>query len=253
MAERVFFQYRAGETLLHKMDARFKLLALILLCIAAFAGRHFSLLALTILTAMMVASCRIPAGRLIRDLRPVLLLVVLVVIARTLTGTGPSLVALGWVRLSREGLLEGASAGWRLLLVSLFSSLLVSTTRISHIRSAVARMAKTIAFLPESRIATMFGLTLGFIPLVMVEAQEISMAQKARCVESRRSPLYRISTLSLALLRRIFQRGENLALAMEARCYSDQATLPHLESRAADWVKLAAVGLIAAVILVFRL
>ena len=252
MIEGVFFQYRHADSLLHTMDARFKLLALILLCICTFAGGLVSLAGLTILSMLLLFACRVKATRLIRDLKPLLLLVVIVILARSITGTRPLLLDLGWLHLSRGGLAEGLFTGWRLLLVALFSSLLISTTRTSHIRSAIARIARPVPFLSETRIATMFGLTLGFIPLILVEAGEISAAQKARCVEVRRNPVYRIYALTVALFRKVFQRGDNLATAMEARCYSDRAVLPSLEIRATDWNKLGFVVLVAALILIFR-
>jgi len=252
MTERVFFQYRHADSLLHTMDARFKLFALILLCISTFAGGLISLASLTILSMLLLFTCRVKATRLIRDLKPLLLLVVFVILARSITGSRPLFIDLGWLRLSREGLTEGVLTGWRLLLVALFSSLLISTTRSAHIRSAVAKIVKPVPLPSDTRIATMFGLALGFIPLILIEAGEISAAQKARCVEVRRNPVYRIYALTVTLLRKVFQRGDNLVNAMEARCYSDRAVLPSLELRGADWIKLGFVVLVAALILIFR-
>lgn len=252
MSERVIFQYRHADSLLHTMDARFKLLALILLCISTFAGGLISLMGLTILSMLLLFACRVRAKRLVRDLKPLLFLVVIVILARSITGTRPLLLDLGWLHLSRGGLAEGLFTGWRLLLVALFSSLLISTTRISHIRSAVAGITKPVPFLSETRIATMFGLTLGFIPLILFEAGEISAAQKARCVEVRRNPVYRIYALTVTLLRKVFQRGDNLVNAMEARCYSDRAVLPSLEIRGTDWIKLGFVVLVGALTLIYR-
>ena len=252
MTNRVLFQYRHAESLLHTMDARFKLLALILLCISSYTGGSISLTGLTILSILLLFACRVSAARLIRDLKPLLLLVAFVILVRSITGSRPLLLDLGWLHISRGGLAEGLFIGWRLLLVALFSSLLISTTRSSHIRSAVVRIARPVPFLSETRIATMFGLTLGFIPLILLEAGEITAAQKARCVEARRNPLYRIYALTVTLLRKTFKRGDNLATAMEARCYSDRAVLPSLEIRGTDWIKLSFVVLTAALILIFR-
>jgi energy-coupling factor transporter transmembrane protein EcfT len=253
MTDRVFLQYRHSESLLHSMDARFKLLAMILLCVSIFAAGPISLAGLTLLTVILLRACGIRAARLIRDLKPLFVLMLFVVLARTLTGSGAVWLDLGWLRLSKPGLEAGLLAGWRLLIVALLSSLLISTTRLSHMRSAIARIGRPLPFLPAARLATMFGLTLGFVPLILLEAGEVLEAQKARCVESRRNPLLRVYSFVVVLLRKVFLRGDHLALAMEARCYSDQAALPALEACAADWLKLGSVILIVAPILLFRL
>ncbi|HUV07121.1 MAG TPA: energy-coupling factor transporter transmembrane component T, partial [Spirochaetia bacterium] len=97
---------------------------------------------------------------------------------------------------------------------------------------------------------TMFALTLGFLPLILDEAADISLAQRARCIEGRRNPVYRLLVFVLALLRRTFKRADGVAMAMEARCFTGRATPCALKSRSLDWFSLAlAAGLTAAVIL----
>ncbi len=235
------------------MDARFKLIAMILLCISVFAARPVSLAGITLLVVLLHGACGIRPARMIRDLKPLLVLILFIVLVRSFTASGPMLLDLGWLGLSKAGLEAGLITGWRLLIVALLSSLLISTTRLSHIRSAIARIAKPLPFLPAARLATMFGLTLGFVPLILLEAGEVLEAQKARCIERRRNPLFRIFSFVAVLLRKVFWRGDNLTLAMEARCYSDQATLPALKARGADWVKLGFVALIVSLVLIFRL
>jgi energy-coupling factor transporter transmembrane protein EcfT len=69
----------------------------------------------------------------------------------------------------------------------------------------------------------MVGLTARFFGLIMSSVREISLAQRARLVQMRRNPLYRMVALVLPLLRRSFEQADEIAMAMEARCYDEKS------------------------------
>jgi energy-coupling factor transporter transmembrane protein EcfT len=84
----------------------------------------------------------------------------------------------------------------------------------------------------------MMGLIARFIPVILNQAKETVEAQRARCVEYRRNPLYRLVRLGVPLIRRTFEQADRLIVAMEARCYSENRTDPALCANRIDWIAL---------------
>jgi energy-coupling factor transporter transmembrane protein EcfT len=72
----------------------------------------------------------------------------------------------------------------------------------------------------------------------MEQAREISIAQKSRCIENRKNPIYRAAKFSIPLLGKIFNNADKICMAMEARCYSDTRTGLKLSSKIYDWIAL---------------
>jgi energy-coupling factor transporter transmembrane protein EcfT len=126
--------------------------------------------------------------------------------------------------------------------VVLLGLLLVSTTRASQIKAAVEWFLTPVPGIPEKRVGTMISLLLRFLPLFLHQARQTADAQRARGIENRKNPLKRLTLFALPLLRRTFIQADRLALAMEARCYTDDRTGPRLSAAARDWLSLAAVA-----------
>jgi biotin transport system permease protein len=70
----------------------------------------------------------------------------------------------------------------------------------------------------------MIGLIMRFVPVILDQAKETSKAQRVRGVENRKNPVYRLIKLAIPLIRRTFESADKLAVAMEARCYSENRT-----------------------------
>ena len=87
----------------------------------------------------------------------------------------------------------------------------------------------------------MMSLILRFVPVIFDQAKETNDAQRARGVENRKNPIYRMRKLAIPLIRSTFERADKLAVAMEARCYSENRTDPALSSSRRDWIALFAV------------
>jgi energy-coupling factor transporter transmembrane protein EcfT len=117
----------------------------------------------------------------------------------------------------------------------------VLTTRSSEIKAAVEWMLKPLPWVPAKRIAIMLSLIVRFIPVIFEQAEKTAEAQRARGVENRKNPVYRLKMFGIPLMRRVFERADKLALAMEARCYSENRTDSLLSSGISDWIALAGV------------
>lgn len=236
MAELTAFVYQPGASILHRLDVRMKLAWVAAASLVSlqldFAG--IGLMALPLLTA--AAGCRrglrIQAG----ELRWIGLLLAFVFTARMLSTGGTPAFSILTLDITREGLQEGALAGLRLALVFLIGTLLMATTRPADIKAGVQWLLRPLPFVPAERVGTMLGLLVRFIPVIFEEVSRVSDAQRARAVENRRNPLRRAVKLGVPIMSRVFERSDQLALAMEARCYSERRTAPALRAVRRDWL-----------------
>ena len=192
---------------------------------------------------------RVSLGSILRDLRYASILLIFIFVARALSTSGSAFVEFKIISVTREGLYEGALVCWRLVIVIMTGLAFVLTTRPSEIKAAVEWMLRPFPLVPAKRIATMMSLIVRFMPVIFQQAKETLDAQRARGVENRKNPVYRLVKLGIPLLRRIFERADKLALAMEARCYSEKRTDPILSSGIKDWIALFAVVFLCAIII----
>ena len=131
------------------------------------------------------------------------------------------------------------------MLVFSVGAAFIATTRSSEIKAGVQWFLKPVPGVPAERVATMLSLVARFMPLILEQAAKTSDAQRARASENRRNPLRRLTAFGIPFLRRTFETADNLAVAMEARCYSETRTDPDLTTRRKDWLLFgAAVALI---------
>ncbi len=245
MAELTAFSFRTGNSLLHGLDARFKLVFLALISFAGLKAYLPGLFILTLALAAVMIHTRLSFLSVLKEIRYFLILLLFVFAARALSTPGvPVLEAdlLGkTMAVTGEGLYHGTLICWRLILTVLLGLLLVSTTRPSEIRAAIGWFLAPFPFIPEKRVATMIGLTVRFIPLILNQAKETSDAQRARGIENRKNPIYRLTKFAIPLMRRTFEDADKLVIAMEARCYTENRTEPELSAGRADWIALLAV------------
>jgi len=235
------FAYRSGGSRLHTLDARFKFIAFAILSLAILIYGPLPLALTSLLAVILGRHVGLSLVKILIELRYFIFLLVLVVVARAFTTPGAPLFDARWLSVTREGAVAGALTAWRLLLVAAFGLVFVATTRPSAVKAAVVYFLKPIPRLPAARIGTMLGLLLRFIPLVFRQADATLDAQRARGIETRRNPVYRLTRFVIPFLRRLFVGADRLTEAMEARCYSDQRTEPILSSRNSDWWVLCGV------------
>jgi energy-coupling factor transporter transmembrane protein EcfT len=244
MAELTAFSFQPGTSLLHKLDVRFKLLFLILISLVSLGGGFTGLGILTGLVTALIIHSRLPLKSSFKEFRFFLIFLVLILVARMLTTPGTAIIEIKSLAITRPGLMSGVLICWRLVIIAFVGFLFVFTTPSSGIKAAVEWFLKPAAFIPGKRIATMMGLIARFIPVILNQAKETAEAQRARCVENRRNPLYRIVRLGGPLIRRTFEQADRLIVAMEARCYSENRTDPDLSATRTDWFALLIIAII---------
>jgi energy-coupling factor transport system permease protein len=250
-------QYYPGDSALHRADPRAKFVAVTALAVALFTRDSFAALAVYAATgAAAFAVSRVPVRWVWRGLRPVLWLIGLTFFAQVLFAPGEPFFALGPFELSWEGLRLAGFLSVRLVVLILIGSVLTLTTPPVALTDALAWLGRPLRRLrvPSDELALMVTIALRFIPTLLVELDTIMRAQRARGADfSSGGPLRRARALVPVLVPLFvvsFRRADELALAMEARCYTPGAArtrLHPLRARPADAVLLVLTAALIAV------
>lgn len=229
------FHYQPGNTPVHRLDTRFKLILMAFTSLAVLNGSAAALAVISVGACLVSLSTRLNLLAAARDLRYLALLLAVVFAARAIFTPGPPLFQIWFLKVGWAGIADGALVCWRFLLVVVAGLLFIATTRVADIKRSVAWFFRPVPGIPERRMATMLGLLVRFIPVIFARAKEVSAAQHARCVGRRRNPLYRLRVYALPLLRGVFQDAEHLALAMEARAYAETGAIQMPKPSRQDW------------------
>ncbi|MCL2818147.1 MAG: energy-coupling factor transporter transmembrane protein EcfT [Actinomycetia bacterium] len=222
--------YIPGTTWLHTLDPRAKLLIVVLLSILLFSITSpimLTVIALLVAAGFLVA--RIPLRSLRTIVVPILLISLFTLVANTIAWgpVGADATFLG-IGISFTGALRGLYFMVRLLALVLVTSLLALTTSPVAMTDAITSILSPLRALhvPVDDIALVFSIALRFIPTIADEAERIVLAQTARGAQfASGNIIARIKAwipVLVPLLVQLFRRADNLALAMESRCYSGQ-------------------------------
>ena len=241
MAELTSFSYQPGDSLLHRIDVRFKIFFIILISLICLNLYFLELGILTSLLIGLILHARLSLISGLKELRYFFILLFFIFVARLLSTDGPPVINLKFVSVSIQGFHRGILICWRLAFIVILGFAFISTTRPSAIKAGVQWFLKPVPFIPEKKVALMMGLILRFIPVIFHQAGEIAEAQKARGVENRKNPVYRLAKFAFPLMRRTFERADNLVAAMEARGFTENRTDPELALHKRDWISLIAV------------
>ncbi|MFO8083177.1 MAG: energy-coupling factor transporter transmembrane component T [Desulfobacterales bacterium] len=230
---------------LYHLDVRFKIVFLVILSMVIINADFLGLLFLFFFQIAVFFSSQISIRKTVKDFRLFFFFLLVIFFIRTLSTTGKNLFDINLffleLNIAKEGLRVGGLVCFRLFLVVMFGYLFMVTTMPSRVREAVAWFLRPIPLIPENRIATMLGLLMRFLPLIVQQARETVDAQRARGVENRKNPVYRFVKFAIPMLRRIFLRADELILAMEARGYSENRKLRRFSATKSDWLCLIVV------------
>ncbi len=247
-------QYVPRESAVHHLDPRTKIAAVLILMVAMFLVRDFGGYALMtgFLLGVIVLS-QIPLGFVLRGLRPVAFLLVLTVFLNLFFSGiegGTLLIQLGPLIVTRESLARGLLIGYRLIALVAVTSLMTFTTSPVALTDGIERLLRPFRRLgvPAHELAMMMTIALRFIPTLLEETEKIMKAQMARGADFRKGNMFQraraLVPILVPLFVSAFRRADELALAMEARCYrgGDQRTrMKQLRFARADVVALLVV------------
>lgn len=248
-------QYYPGDSLLHRLDPRAKFIAVSALAVALFVRDSFAGLAVyAAAAALAYALSGVPLVWFWRAFRPLLWLVALTFVAQVIFAPGEPFFSYGFVHLSWRGLELAAFLSLRLVVLVLVGSVLTLTTPSIALTDGLAWLGRPLRRLrvPTDELALMVTIALRFIPTLLVELDTIMRAQRARGADFRRGGLRERSRSLVPVLVPLFvlsfRRADELALAMEARCYRPGTARTRLHPLRAGWADAALLVATAAVI-----
>lgn len=222
-------QYIPKESAVHRLDPRTKIAAVTLLMVAIFVVRDFAgygLLTVFLLGTILLS--QIPVGYVVRGLRPIIfLLMVTVVLNVFFSGMqgGTVWFHMGPLVATRESVMRALFVGYRLIALVSVTSLLTFTTSPVALTDGIERILRPFrrVGVPAHELAMMMTIALRFIPTLLEETEKIIKAQMARGAEFDRGNVLRraraLVPVLVPLFVSAFRRADELALAMEARCY----------------------------------
>lgn len=219
-------QYVPGSSPVHRLDPRTKLLGATAFVALLFAARGLAgYLAVTVFALLVVLLSAIPVSYLLRGLRPLLFLLLLTLVLQVFLTPGTPIWHWRFLVATREGLAQGIFLGYRLVLLVFVTSLLTLTTSPIALTDGLERLLSPFKRfgVPAHELAMMMTIALRFIPTLLEEADKIMKAQMARGADFESgNPIQRVRglvPLLVPLFVGAFRRADELAMAMEARCY----------------------------------
>jgi energy-coupling factor transporter transmembrane protein EcfT len=222
---RIALHYFPGSSLLHRWDARCKFFGLLLITATLLPSKIAWLTFDSILLIGLLMLSRLPLKQFFRDFWIWGIFLLALFLFQAFFTPGPRVSAFPWLPISQDGLRIGTITCWRLGLVLCYAVLFTSITRPREIQDSLIWILKPIPFLPERRVGLMVSLTIRFFSIILDQAEEVRLAQKARLGEENKNPFRRAKFLVLPLLRRSFSRAEDITLALAARGYRDDLPL----------------------------
>ena len=254
-------QYFAGNSLLHRMDARMKLVLTLTFMVIIFVCKNFFSLGLIALASLALCVLSgVPAKMLLRSLRPIILLVLLTSVFNLFYAAGEDAHVLLTIPLwkwqpaiTREGLYAAIFLVVRIPCLIAVSSLLTYTTTPSMLTTGLESLLSPLAKLrvPVAVFAMMMTLALRFVPTLVEETDRIMSAQKSRGANLETGSLpQRVKAfvpVLVPLFVSAFRRAAELACAMESRCYTGEGkrtSLKQLRLRLQDFAAAGCAALL---------
>lgn len=220
-------QFIPTGSVIESMDARVKIISTLIYIIAVFMCNSFigfSVCAVFLIAVIMLS--RLPVGMILKSLKGMLFILLFTVVMNLLfTHSGSIAISFGIIRVTDEALINTAVIFTRLVLVIMFPSMLTLTTKPMELTIAIEDLLSPLRHfkVPVSELAMMMGIALRFIPTLYDELDKIKKAQLSRGAAFDEGSVYnRIKALTpviVPLFVSSFRRADEMAMAMEARCY----------------------------------
>lgn len=227
MAEIVILHYHPGNSVLHRLDPRFKVLLMISYIAVLFTGSWIHWSTITVLTAAASFHCGVRPGTFHRELKVFALIAFFIGLSHFLSS-----LHLGIAPALREG---GFSAG-RFILVVWLGILFTAVTEPTELHAVIYWLLRPLPGVPAGRLAAHASLSIVIIPLLLDGVHEIREAGKARGIDRCRNPVVKFKSLMNPLMEKLLLQMEELALALEARNFDETVLHTNLEVKTQDFV-----------------
>ncbi|MDR2043114.1 MAG: energy-coupling factor transporter transmembrane protein EcfT [Clostridium sp.] len=245
-------QYYQVESVIHRLDPRVKLGGTLLYILSLFFFRNFlGYLSAVLFLGILIRLSKVPFRYMVKGMKAVLLLLVITVLFNLFLTPGIPLWSVWKLTVTKEGLRTAAFMAVRLSLLIIGSSVMTLTTTPNNLTDGMERMLRFLKpfKVPVHEVAMMMSIALRFIPILLEETDKIMKAQIARGADFESGNLVRRAKAMVPLLVPLFvsafRRANDLAMAMEARCYQGgdgRTKMKPLVYRKRDYVAYASVA-----------
>lgn len=258
MKDVAFGQYYPANSFVHKMDARIKILIAIAYIVAVFLVQSFhflGFLACLLFVIVATAVAKVPFLKVLRSIKGILFFIIFSAVLQIFfNSSGNPVLEWNFIYITDIGLLNAGFIVARITLVVLGASLLTLTTSPVELADGIESLLYPLKFIkfPVHEFALIMSIALRFIPTLLDETDRIIKAQKARGADFESGNLFKrakaLIPVLIPLLISSFRRADELADAMDARCYAGSKNRTRYKKMKISWRDLLGVLFVAGLI-----
>jgi len=255
-------QYFPGDSILHRLDPRLKVVATLAYIILLFVVNEWiGFAACFVFLAAEVALSKVPLSYILRGLKVIFIIILFTFLLNLFMYDGTVLVRIWKLTITDQGLKRALFMAGRLILLIISSSLLTFTTTPIQLTNGLERLMKPLSKIgvPSHEIAMMMSIALRFIPTLLDETDKIMKAQQARGADFETGNILHRAKQMIPILVPLFisafRIAQDMALAMEARCYrggEGRTSMNEMRLHKRDYIAAVILLLFAAGIIALR-
>lgn len=255
-------QFFPGDSFVHKMDARMKIILTFVLLVAIFICKTLPSLALIVAVSIfLVLLSKIPLKTVYKSIKPLGIIILITAVLNLFYGDGEPLVQIWKLKITLDGIMTAVFMAVRIITLVLISSLLTYTTSPNELTDGLERILKPLKIfkLDVHSVSMTMTIALRFIPTLIEEIDKIMSAQKSRGADMESGGIIRrakaLVPVIIPLFISAFRRANELAYAMECRCYrggDGRTKMKVMKLGKRDYIALAFVVLFTAALIAFN-
>lgn len=219
-------QYYQADSVIHKLDPRVKLIATITFIISLFIVQNFvGYIVAALFLVLAIKLSKVPFRFMVKGMRAIVFLLLITVVFNLFLTPGEALITVWKLTITKEGLKTAVFMAIRLMFLIVGSSVMTLTTTPNSLTDGMEKLMNPLKKIrvPVHEVAMMMSIALRFIPILIEETDKIMKAQIARGADFESGNLIKkaksLVPLLVPLFISAFRRANDLAMAMEARCY----------------------------------
>lgn len=242
-------QHYPIESTVHELDPRLKIMITFIYIVSLFLIQSFPMYILVVLfLALAISLSKVPIKFVLKGLKPIFLIILITFFINLFMTPGEQIFKLFFLTVTKEGVYQAGFMAIRLVLLIMGTSILTLTTSPILLTDGIERLLNPFkkVGLPAHELAMMMTIALRFIPTLMEETEKIMKAQKARGADFESGNIINraknLVPLLVPLFISAFRRADELAMAMESRCYrggENRTRMRQLVFRKNDYITLA--------------
>lgn len=247
----LFFRYIPGNSLLHRLDPRTKIIGTMLASMLIFRSANFQemfVVGMVFLLLLSVSSIHLKI--VVSSVRPMRIILLFIFMIHLFFTEGIPLASVLGMTITYEGLFQGSIVTLRFAYLLMFASLLTASTAASLITAGIERLLRPFPLkllgISSFDLATMMSLSLYFVPLLYISFNDLMDAQISRGMDMKKNPVKAVYSLAVPMIRIAFRMADGLSISMESRCYQgvQRTSIYDLRFAMVDLVSLLVFGLL---------